>query len=193
MLSEKAQELIKKSRIVSFQSWNQQYSADLVAIFQQADDEGLYLSDQDIAKIKTIAPELATPLEQAKLLRDNVTEIVDYARAEVLQAFPQITEPGGGLYPAPRAEACWRDFWHFLRCISYGIAAKSLEYTSQEGLGYMEQLYQELQVPLDAMILGLSKLKERSLTKFCLTKDGQCSVYFDHLIGELEKFASQPV
>lgn len=193
MLSEKAQELIKKSRIVSFQFWNQQYSADLIAIFQQADDEGLYLCDQDIVKLKEIAPELATPLEQARLLRDNVKEIVDYARAEVLKAFPQITEPGGGLYPAPRAEACWRDFWHFLRCISYGIAAKSLEYTSQEGLGYMEQLYQELNVPLDAMILGLTKLKERSLAEFCLTKDGQCAVYFDHLISQLEKFAPQPV
>ncbi len=193
MLSEKAQELIKKSRIVSFQTWDQKYSSDLIAIFQQADDQGLYLSDQDIEKIKKIAPQLTASLEQAQLLRDNVTEIVDYARAEVLKAFPQITEPGGGLYPAPRAEACWRDFWHFLRCISYGIAGESAEFTSQKGLSYMEQLYQEMQVPLDAMILGLTKLKEQSMAKFCLFKNGQCSVYFDHLIGQLEKFASQPV
>lgn len=193
MLSEKAQELIKKSRIVSFKSWDQKYSSDLIAIFQQADDEGLYLSDQNIEQIAKIAPHLTNSLEQTRLLRDNVTEIIDYARAEVLKAFPQITEPGGGLYPAPRAEACWRDFWHFLRCISYGIAGETDEFTSQEGLGYMEQLYQEMQVPLDAMILGLTKLKEQSLAKFCLFKNGQCAVYFDHLIGQLEKFASQPV
>jgi len=193
MLSEKAQELIKKSRIVSFQSWDQQYSSDLIAIFQQADDEGLYLSDQDIEQIKKIAPQLTASLEQAQLLRDNVNEIVDYARAEVLKAFPQITQPGGGLYPASRAEACWRDFWHFLRCISYGIAAESVEYTSEKGLNYMEQLYQEMQVPLDAMILGLTKLKEQSLAKFCLFKNGQCAVYFDHLIAQLEQFASKVV
>ena len=86
MLSEKAQELIKKSRIVSFQSWDQRYSPDLIAVFQQADDQDLYLSDQDLEQIKKIAPQLTSSLDQARLLRDNVTEIVDYARAEVLLA-----------------------------------------------------------------------------------------------------------
>ena len=37
------------------------------------------------------------------------------AKAAVLQQFPGITAPGGGLYPAARSEACWRDFCAFLQ------------------------------------------------------------------------------
>ncbi len=33
----------------------------------------------------------------------------------VLGRFPGITEPGGGLYPAARSDACWRDFCAFLQ------------------------------------------------------------------------------
>ena len=73
----------------------------------------------------------------AQLLRDRVVEIVDEARVEVFAQFPQITEPGGGLYPPERAEACWRDFWHYLRPISYGISGGYSEYTSAAGLENM--------------------------------------------------------
>ena len=127
MLSEKVQELIKKSRIVSL-DW-QEYPDAVVDIFQQADDQGRYLTDEDIKQIEAAIPSLASGLTQGKLLRDNVVEIVDNARTVVLDAHPGITEPGGGLYPAMRAEACWRDFWHFLRCISYGISGQRVDYT----------------------------------------------------------------
>lgn len=190
MLTEKAKELIKKSRIVSFQGWEQNHTPETVAILQQADDESRYLTDEELQKIQEIAPHLETALKQTKLLRDHVTEIVNHARAEVLAAFPQITEPGGGLYPPMRAEACWRDFWHFLRCITYGIAGQSTDYTSPEGLDYMEQLYQELQVPLDAMVLGLKSLKNYSLQKFSTPEADQLTPYFDHLITQMEQFTA---
>lgn len=190
MLSEKVQELIKKSRIVSFASWEDKYSAKVTAIFQQADDEGRYLSDEEIEQIVNLAPQLASSLERGRLLRDSVTEIVDSARAEVLAAFPQITQPGGGLYPPMRAEACWRDFWHFLRCITYGISGRCINYTSDRGLSYMEQLYQELQVPLDAMVLGLEKLKLYSLQKFEEATRDDLAPYFDRLIDKMKLFTS---
>jgi allophycocyanin-B len=188
MLTERAKELIQKSRIVSFQNWEKTYTPEVVAILQQADDESRYLTDQDIQKITKIAPHLANSLTQAQRLRDRATEIVNHARAEVLAAFSQITEPGGGLYPPMRAEACWRDFWHFLRCITYGIAGQSTNYTSQEGLSYMEELYQELQVPLDAMVLGLKTLKVHSLQQFSEQEAKDLSPYFDRLINRMEQF-----
>jgi len=187
MLSEKVQELIKKSRIVSL-DW-QEYPDAVVDIFQQADDQGRYLTDEDIKQIEAAIPSLASGLTQGKLLRDNVVEIVDNARTVVLDAHPGITEPGGGLYPAMRAEACWRDFWHFLRCISYGISGQRVDYTSDRGLGYMEQLYQELQVPLDAMILGLEQLKIFSLKYFETTQQNDLEPYFDPLIESMRQFS----
>ncbi|VEP18255.1 Phycocyanin [Hyella patelloides LEGE 07179] len=190
MLSEKAKELIKKSHIVSFEGWEKTYPSEIVTIFQQADNEGRYLTDEDILRITKIAPHLATSLKQAQILRDDVTEIVNSSRAEVLATFSQIIEPGGGLYPPMRAEACWRDFWHFLRCITYGIAGQSTNYTSKEGLGYMEELYQELQVPLDAMVLGLRNLKVFSLKQFTAAEAESLAPYFEHLISQMEQFST---
>jgi len=190
MLTDKVKELIKKSRIVSFTTWQTKYSAQVISIFQQADDEGRYLSDQDLQQLNNLIPELAESLTQAKLLRDHASDLVGKARGEVLAAYPNITEPGGGLYPPMRAEACWRDFWHFLRCISYAVAGSSVDYLSEPGLGYMEQLYQELKVPLDAMILGLEQLKFYSLQEFPTDKKSDIEIYFDKLINQLKKFAN---
>ena len=189
MLSEQVQELIKKSRIVSFDNW-QNYPPEVIDIFQQADDEGRYLTDEDIAQIKTLVPSLSEGLAQGKVLRDHVTNIVSQAREVVLAANPQLIEPGGGLYPPSRAEACWRDFWHFMRCISYGISGQSVDYTSDRGLGYMEQLYQELAVPLDAMVLGLEKLKLFSLQKFAAEQHNDLEPYFDRLIKSMRNFSA---
>lgn len=190
MFSDRVQKLIEQSRIVSFDSWHHRYPVEVVEIFQQADDEKRYLSNEDIEQIVKTLPALAHSTESVKLLRDNVTEIIAQARAEVLTAFPQITQPGGELFPLPRAEACWRDFWHFLRCITYGIAGQSLDYTSDRGLAYMKQLYQELNVPLNAMILGLEKLKLYSLNQFAETQKSNLAPYFDRLIDAMKVFLS---
>ena len=191
MLSERAKELIKKSRIVSFEGWEKTYPSEVIAIFQQANNESRYLTDGEIQHIAEIVPHLQKSLQQAQTLRNEVTEIVNNARAEILAIFPQIIEPGGGLYPPMRAEACWRDFWHFLRCISYGIAARSTNYTSQKGLSYMEELYRELEVPLDAMVLGLKNLKAFSLDYFTTAEATNLAVYFDHLIDLMEQFSTE--
>jgi hypothetical protein len=188
MLSDKVKELIAKSRIVSF-DW-QDYPESIVNIFQQADDESRYLTDEELAQIQAIAPDLAPNLAQGGVLRDRVVEIVSNARAVVLDANPGITEPGGGLYPPVRAEACWRDFWHFLRCISYGVSAQRIDYTSDRGLNYMEQLYQELEVPLDAMILGLEQLKVFSLKYFESAAQDELKPYFDRLIQSMSQFSA---
>jgi hypothetical protein len=189
-LSEKVKQLIQKSRIVSFASWQEQYSEEIIAKFQQADDEVRYLTDEDIEVIQSLAPSTKEPLEKAKQLRDKAATIVASARAEVLKQYPHIIEPGGDLYPPARAEACWRDFWHFLRCVTYGIAGRSTQYTSSEGLHYMEQLYQELKVPLEAMILGLENLKKYSLQEFSEVEQDQIAPYIDHLISQLDRFKS---
>ncbi|MEO1446772.1 MAG: phycobilisome protein, partial [Cyanobacteria bacterium J06635_11] len=126
--------------------------------------------------------------EVVATLRDQAPDIVDEARAVVLTTFPKILEPGGGLYPPMRAEACWRDFWQFLRCITYGIAAQQHHYTSTDGLEFMEQLYEELQVPLPAMVTGLIGVKRASLQRFPVETYPVLSPYFDHLIARLSTF-----
>ncbi|BAQ64639.1 phycobilisome protein [Geminocystis sp. NIES-3709] len=190
MLTERAKQLIPKARIFSTARVKSIYPESVINIFQKADDEGKYLSDINIQEIQNLLPDIEKSLTKSKILRDKVDRIVGRAREKVLISFPSIIEPGGELYPPERALACWRDFWHFLRCISYGIGGEIKEFISQEGLENMELLYQELKVPLPAMILGLENLKYFSLAEFSPEEKNYISPYFDHLINELKKFTN---
>ncbi|QZZ21774.1 phycobilisome protein [Leptothermofonsia sichuanensis E412] len=184
-LSEKARELIPKARIVSFVTWQDTHSAEAIQCFQTADDQGRYLTDEDLQLIQQQAPRTAGLVPIAQELRDRANEIVEEARIQVLNQFPAITQPGGSLYPNERASACWRDFWHFLRCVTYGIAGHRTDYTSQEGVHYMGLLYEELQVPLDAMIVGLEGIKAASLRRLNSEQQVLIAPYFNHLIERL--------
>jgi Phycobilisome protein len=75
-----------------------------------------------------------------------------------------------------------------LRCATYGIAGGRVDYTSDVGLHNMDLLYQELQVPLAAMVLGLQELKVASLAR--IEPDNRASLvpYFDRLISKLQEF-----
>jgi hypothetical protein len=188
-LSEKIQELIPKARIVSFKSWQDTHPVAAIQRFQKADDERRYLTDEDLQLIQDLAPKASVLIPIAQLLHEKVNDIVDEARKEVLEAFPTITEPGGGLFPQERAVACWRDFWHFLRCITYGIAGGHINYTSLEGLFYMKLLYQELHVPLSAMIVGLEGIKRASLRRVDPEQAVILDPYFDHLTHHLNQFS----
>ena len=191
MLTEKAKQLIPKARIFSLNTVKEVYPESVLTIFQEADDQGRYLTDADFQVIKTNQVELTDNLQQAKLLTDKAEQIVAQARQKVLTQFPDITAPGGELYPPERANACWRDFWHFLRCISYAVAGKMTEFTSSEGLNNMELLYQELQVPLPAMLVGLENLKYFSLKQFLPAEQDSLAPHFDHLISQLQKFIAE--
>lgn len=191
-ISAEVRELIQKARIVSFATWQHTHPTAAIQRFQVADDERRYLTDEDMQQIRQLAPATTVLMPVVQLLHDRVTEIVDEARVGVLHTFPQITQPGGGLYPVERADACWRDFWHFLRCITYGIAGQHTDYTSAEGLHYIQLLYQALQVPLDAMVVGLEGIKTASLKRIDLglqaKQQATVAPYFDHLIEQLKQF-----
>ncbi|WP_377477274.1 MAG: phycobilisome protein [Microcoleus anatoxicus] len=188
-LSERAKELIPKARIVSFATWNNLYSDEVIAIFQAADNRGQYLTDEDLERIQNLVSDNSLMVAQAKLLREQAPDLVANARAKVLAEFPNIAEPGNDLYPPARAEACWRDFWHFLRSVTYGVAGKNPEFLSQEGLKNMELLYQELGVPVPAMLCGLEQLKTVSLQQFSSEEQDLLGLNFDHLISALKQFS----
>jgi hypothetical protein len=189
-LSEKAKELIPKARIVSNACWKNSHPPDIIELLQAADDQGRYLSDADLEKLQAHTCE--SGVAAARFLRDKAAEIVAEAREQVLAQYPDITKPSGDLYPPARAEACWRDFWHFLRCVTYGIAGGSTEFTSPEGLHYMQLLYQELRVPLDAMVLGLENLKAASLKRLP-DRQQTLAPYFDRLVTQVSSCSSDVV
>lgn len=187
-LSEQVKDHIKKARIVDFSSWRPSHPPESIDRFQNADDDRRYLTDEDFESITQLAPKMTSHVTIARLLRDQAAEIVDEARVQLLQQFPGILEPGGRLYPPMRADACWRDFWHFLRCVTYGIAGGRRDYISQLGMHYMEALYGELQVPIAVMSQGLKELKTASLNRLSESDQVAIGPYFDHLILYLDHF-----
>ncbi|OZH51443.1 phycobilisome protein [Hydrocoleum sp. CS-953] len=188
-LTETAKQLIPKARIVSFKTWSEVLPTEIIQLFQTADDESRYLTERDLELLKTSSAVPIFAIEAASFLGEYAAEIVDEAREKVLATYPNITAEGGELYPPTRAEACWRDFWHFLRCITYGIAGNNTEFTSKEGLYYMNLLYQELLVPLSAMVCGLEGIKTASLKRFASEKPTELAPYFDHLVAKLKEFS----
>jgi Phycobilisome protein len=188
-LSNIVQILIAKAQIVNFDAYKPHYSTETISLFQAANESRRYLTNEDLAKIPPQSEEHKALIAIAQQLRDRAPSIVDEARELLLQHYPDLVQPGGGLYPAFRAEACWRDFWHFLRCITYGIAGAQTQYTSSQGLQAMEQLYQELEVPLSAMQFGLRQLKVVSLQQ--VSDPRMISPYFDPLIDALSQFQTK--
>jgi Phycobilisome protein len=188
-MSDAIKDLIRKSRIMDFSRWRPGHPPESIALFQVADDERRYLTDEDFGQIEALAPKKVALVSVARLLRDDATAIVDEARSKVLEKYPGIADPNGNLFPAERAEACWRDFWHFLRSVTYGLAGGVREYTSQLGLHHMDALYREMLVPLDAMVTGLESLKVASLARIeDVETRSIVGPYFDHLILHLEHF-----
>lgn len=183
-------ELIAKAKIVNFSEWERSHPKTVIQIFQEADNTLRYLTDEDLQQIQALSPKTSALIPVATFLRNHVVEIVDEAREKVLATYPDIVQPGGDLYPPERATSCWRDFWHFLRCISYGIAGQCTDFTSPTGLYYMKILYQELQVPLDAMLLGLESTKTATLKRYPSNQHQAIAPYFDHLITQLAAFKS---
>ncbi len=188
-LTERAKQLIPKARIVSFKGWEEVLPTEIIQSFQAADDEGRYLTQKDLNFLKSGSQLPIFSIDAASFLGEYAAEIVDEAREKVLAAYPNITAEGGDLYPRVRAEACWRDFWHFLRCITYGVAGNNTNFTSQEGLYNMNLLYQELLVPLSAMVCGLEAIKTASLKRFSPEQQAELVSYFDHLLIKLKEFS----
>jgi hypothetical protein len=51
--SANVKQLITKPRIVSFSAWNDTYPQEIIQMFEIADDEARYLSNEDLQQLST--------------------------------------------------------------------------------------------------------------------------------------------
>lgn len=99
-------------------------------------------------------------------LQDLVPALVDRSRSALLSDEPDLVKPGGKLHPQERADACWRDCFHFLRVSIYGIALKRTEITDREGMVALAELYSLLDVPVPALLRALAHLRQNSMQTY---------------------------
>ena len=185
-LSARALALIPKARILGLPG-DPRLSTAQRTIFAEADDLRRQLLPHELDHLS------GNPHSAARLvgiLQPEAEVLVARARSQLLAEQPELIQPGGGLYPPFRAAACWRDLWQFLRCVLYGAASGIVDFTSPRGVQAMELLYQELHVPLGAMVRGLELLKQHTMMIGPIRQPtGETVVAcFDHLIGSLQGF-----
>ena len=185
-LSARALVLIPKARILGLPG-DPRLSASQRTIFAEADEQRRQLHPDELRHLSD-NPGSAAGL--VGILQPEAEALVARARNQLLEEKPELIQSGGGLYPPFRAAACWRDLWQFLRCVLYGAASGIVDFTSPRGVQAMELLYQELHVPLGAMVRGLELLKQHTIALCPIQQPtGETVVAcFDHLISRLRGF-----
>lgn len=98
-------------------------------------------------------------------LQHQSQHLVNQARHVLLSQQPQLTQPGGGLHPEVRAQACWNDCFQFLRISFYGVALQRTAITNASGMGALAELYAYLAVPVPALLTLLNELAELCRTQ----------------------------
>ncbi|TGG92583.1 MAG: phycobilisome polypeptide [Aphanocapsa feldmannii 277cV] len=183
-LSVKALQLISKARILGLPG-DPRLPRQARELFAEADEQRRQLGNEELLSLVNL-PGSQAPL--MGLLQSCADDLVAAARSQLLLEQPQLVERGGALYPGFRAEACWRDLWHFLRCVLYAGACGLSDFTAPRGLEAMAELYLELSVPLDAMVRALVLLKQNTLAAAGAQGIDVLDQAFDHLIGALAAF-----
>ena len=132
-------------------------------LIDEADQSKRLLSDEEIQLCCGWSGLDAAPLTA---LQRQVSGLVDQARAELLSEQPELVQPGGKLFPQERADACWRDCFHFLRVSIYGTALGRADFTDRDGMQCLAELYALLDVPVPALLLALDRLRLHAVTSY---------------------------
>ena len=153
--SPKVRELIKVANIFALPKQNKLHEKS-TKILESANKSKRLLSRKELNILCKNSNCKAEKLEE---MQHRLPSLINEAKAILLRKQPEITEKGGSLYPKERAEACWRDCFHFARISIYGTAVGETDITDKEGLKAVHELYSILEVPVDALAICLKELQ----------------------------------
>ena len=153
--SPKVRELIRVANIFALPKQNKLHEKS-TKILESANKSKRLLSRKELNILCKNSNCKAEKLEE---MQHRLPSLINEAKAILLRKQPEITEKGGSLYPKERAEACWRDCFHFARISIYGTAVGETDITDKEGLKAVHELYSILEVPVDALAICLKELQ----------------------------------
>ena len=160
--AEQIKELAQQSKVCGL-SGDPSIPEQLRDLIDEADQHKRLLSDEEIQLCCGWSGVEAAPLIA---LQGQVSHLVDQSRADLLSEQPELVQPGGKLFPQLRAEACWRDCFHFLRVSIYGSALRRTDATDSDGMRCLAELYALLDVPVPALLLALDRLRVHSVASY---------------------------
>ena len=184
--AQKIKELAAKAEFFGLHK-NIQLPDEHQKILISANKEKRLLSTQELKILCNRSHSDANKLEE---LQTKLPQLIDEAKKILLTRIPNITEPGGSLYPKERAEACWRDCFHFARISIYGTAAGDTNITDKQGLKVVKELYSILEVPVNALVICLKELQSKCRETYTINhpqKDiSLLDGCFNHLVEKME-------
>ena len=186
-MDERLRQLTAQARILGLMH-DQSLPPTTRAILRQADAEARPLRDDELGAICGVSTVNAENLQR---LQSKTPQIVTSAKSQLLRKDPGLVLPGGALYPEPRAEACWRDCWHFLRVTIYAVAAGQPVFTHSPGVKGLRDLYLELGVPISSMAQAVGFLKTDAISDYTSYANPSDASLLGEALHHLEQMIEQ--
>ena len=168
-------------------SINQDLPQATRSILERADQAQRQLTTDELA---TICQDSGIDASLPGGLIHRSDQLVNQARRHLLETQPHLVQPGGALHAQDRAEACWRDCWHFLRVITYAVACNQSCFTNPRGMDALRELYRRMNVPTEGLNIALDQLKQLAREEISDKSDQLLiDACFQHLREQLNKTA----
>lgn len=187
MMENRLRMMVEKARILGL-PYDLTLPEDIRAIYREADNQSRLLSKKELEQLCHFSGIDAGPI---LLLQEQTDFIVTKVKNRLLADEPELIQPGGALYPDIRAQACWRDCWHFLRIALYALTADRSNFTHLPGVNGMRELYRELKVPISSMARALSYLRNVSVACYASLGGGREAWRLDQALLHLEEMLKQ--
>jgi allophycocyanin alpha subunit len=151
-----------------------------------ADAESRYLTPGEMEQIKGFMMSSDRRLRLVKALTESRERIVKQAASQLFQRRPSLVSPGGNAYGEEMTATCLRDMDYYLRLITYSVAAGETTPIQEIGVIGVQQMYNSLGTPVDAVAEGIRAMKS-AITAMISGEDAtEVGIYFDYLINALQ-------
>jgi allophycocyanin-B len=151
-------------------------------VILKADDELRYPSSGELQGIQKFLKTGEQRMRIAQTLAENDKKIVDRAQSQLFKKRPDFRAPGGNAYGQRQYNQCLRDYSWYLRLVTYGVLAGSIEPIDKIGLIGVKEMYNSLNVPVPGMVEAIRCLKEAALGLLSKEDAMEAAPYFDYII-----------
>ncbi|NEO83700.1 MAG: allophycocyanin [Spirulina sp. SIO3F2] len=151
-----------------------------------ADAEARYLSPGELDRIKAFVTSGDSRLRIAQTLSESRERIVKEAGDRLFQQRPDVVSPGGNAYGEEMTATCLRDLDYYLRLVTYGVVAGDVTPIEEIGLVGVAEMYKSLGTSIDAVALGVTKMKEVATSMMAADDAAEAGTYFDYVVGAMQ-------
>lgn len=151
-------------------------------VILKADDELRYPSSGELKGINDFLSTGEQRIRIAEIMAENDKKIVEEASKQLFRKRPDFRAPGGNASGQRQYNQCLRDYSWYLRLVTYGLIAGSIDPIEKIGLIGVKEMYNSLNVPVPGMVEAIRCLKEAALALLNTEDAAEAAPYFDYMI-----------